>query len=300
MLKKTKRKHRGIEEIKSRYGFMFILPWFIGFMIFFAYPLIQSIIYSFSEITIVDGGVQTNWVGLKHYKYILFDSPDYFYYFKPAIIKVIYSLPLILLISIVLGVLLNQKFRGRTFFRSLYFFPVIIATGVVIDIIFKTTGDMTSSSSAESFTSNMFTVEDIMGWLDLSGEIADYVQMAISSIFDLVWSCGIQIVLIIAGLQSIPSTLYEASYVEGCSKWQQFWFITIPMLSQVILLVTVFTMVEVFTDKRNGMIAQTYRQMSGGNYDETSAMLWFYLVVVGVLMGLVLYLYKRCLMKRWE
>ena len=299
-MNKKKRKHRGIEQIQSRYGLMFVLPWFIGFIIFFAYPLIQSIIYSFSEITIVNGGVKTAWVGLKHYKYILIDSPYYSYFMKPATIKVVYSLPLILLISIVLGVLLNQKFRGRTFFRSLYFFPVIIATGVVIDLIFRTTGDMTSSSSAESFTSNMFTVEDIMGWLDLSGEIAVYVRMAISSIFDLVWSCGIQIVLVIAGLQSIPNTLYEASHVEGCSKWQQFWFITIPMLSQVILLVTVFTMVEVFTDKRNVMIAQTYTQMTGGNYDETSAMLWVYLIIVGIIMGIVLYLYRRCLMRRWE
>lgn len=299
-MSKLKSKHRGIEQIKSRYGLLFVLPWFIGFIIFFALPLIQSVIYSFSEITIVDGGVETKWVGLKHYKYLIFDSPYYSYFMRPATIKIIYSLPLILLISIVLGVLLNQKFRGRTFFRSVYFLPVIIATGVVIDLVFKTTGDISSSSSAESFSSNMISVEDIMKWLDFSGEIVVYIKTAISNIFNLVWSCGIQTVLIIAGLQSIPSSLYEVSRVEGASKWQQFWFVTIPMLSQVILLVIVFTIVDVFTDKRNPMIKQTYSQMSGGNYDETSAMLWIYLCVVAVTMGIILYLYRRCLMKRWE
>lgn len=296
----AKRKHRGIESLKSRYGFAFVLPWLIGYIVFFAIPLIQSLLFSFSDVSIEVGGIKTSFAGLTHFKYLINEHPHYLSFLRSSVTTMIYSLPLIILISMVLGLLLNQKFKGRLFFRSLYFLPVIIATGVVIEIIFTTTGDLDSSTTAESFTANMFSVEDIMNWLNLPDQIAEYVKIVINSIFDLIWSCGIQTVLVIAGLQSIPRSLYEASHVEGANKWEEFWFITFPMLSHVTLLVGVFTMVELFTDKRAKMVREAYKLMTAGNYDETSAMLWFYLLVAGSIMMVVLFVYQHFLMKRWE
>ena len=106
--------------------------------------------------------------------------------------------------------------------------------------------------------------------------------------------------LFIAGLQSIPSSLYEASRVEGASRWEDFWFITFPMLSRVTLLVGVFTMIELFTATTSPVIRTAYSKMGVGIYDVSSAMLWMYFAVVGVVMGLVILLYTRLLMKRWE
>lgn len=295
------KKLRGIEQLKNRYGHMFTLPWLIGIVIFFIIPLVQSVWYSFSKISVVENGIETKFIGLDNYKQILQADPNYTKWLSSGITSFFYTLPLIILVSMVLAMLLNQKFVGRLFFRALYFLPVIIASGVVMSLVFQTTSsDMGSMGVSDTYTSNMFSVNDIIGWLQVNGKVAEYVILVINKIFDLVWQSGIQTVLFLAGLQSIPSTLYEASKVEGATKWEEFWFITFPMLSQVTLLVAVFTMVEIMTNTRSTIISNIYKMMSSGVYDETSAMIWFYFLVGGGLMASVLFLYNRFLMKRWE
>lgn len=297
----VKENYKGIESRKSRYGFMFVLPWIIGFVLFFLLPLVQSVWYSFSKVGITGNGIVTEFVSIKNYWYLLIEDPNYLKLLKSSLTSFLYSLPLILVISIVLALILNQKFRGRLIFRSLFFLPVIIANGVVLELLFKTTSDTTTTVGvAQSLTANMFSVEDVMAFLNLQTEIAKYVQTAISNIFNLVWNCGIQIILFIAGFQSIPSSVYEASKVEGATKWEEFWFITFPQISRVTFLVAIFTMVELFTDKRNAMVSKAYMMMSGGNFDETSAMLWFYFLIVGAIMGIVIGLYTHFLLKKWE
>jgi ABC-type sugar transport system permease subunit len=299
-MKKSK-KNRGIVELKSRYGFFFTLHWIIGIVIFFAVPLVQSIVFAFSDIEIVSGGFDIKLVGLENFKQILLVDANYETWIKNSVTYFLYSLPIIILLSMSLALILNQKFRGRLFFRALYFLPVIISTGAVINLIFKTTGnDMSDVGVSDAFSANMISVDDIVKLLGIQGEVATYITSTISKIFDLVWSCGIQIVLFLAGLQSIPSTLYEASKVEGATKWEEFWFITFPMLSRVTLLVTVFTMVELITSDRSTLIKNVYSMMRTGNYDETSAMMWFYFLICGGLMGIVVFLYNRFLVKRWE
>lgn len=299
-MKKLK-KNRGIDAIKDKYGQLFTTPWFIGIIIFFLIPMAQSIYFSFSEVTVVPGGMDISFVGLKNYKNILLEDPDYLKNLSEAITSFLYQVPVILLLSLVLALFLNQKFRGRLFFRALFFLPVIIATGTVITWLFKTTdSDLNNLGVSESYTASMFSVKDIINWLQIDGRIAEYITRTISKIFDLIWSCGIQTVLFLAGLQSIPGTLYEASRVEGATKWEEFWFITFPMLSRVTLLVTVFTIVEQMTSTRIRMVSKTYSMMTAGTYDKTSAMLWFYFLVVGGLMGILLLIYERAFMRRWD
>ena len=296
-----KKKNKGVESRKSQYGMMFVLPWIIGVILFFLVPIIQSIIYSFSEVLITGERVLTEFIGIENYRYLIAEDPDYLGLLSKSVGEFMYSLPLILVLSLVLALILNQKFRGRLFFRSLFFLPVIIASGIVIEILFTvTTDDMSTSGVAQSMSANMFSVTDIMNYLDLPNNIATYVQVVISNIFDLVWNCGIQIILFIAGLQSIPTTVYEASKVEGATKWEEFWFITFPMISRVFLLTAIFTMVQLFTDKRNIMINKAYTMMSGGIYDQTSAMLWLYFLIVGAIMALVILLYSRILLRKWK
>ena len=296
-----KRRNQGITKLKSRYGLLFVTPWLIGFILFFAMPAVQSILYSFSDVQLTGEGLQIGLVGLKHYRYALLENPNYVTNMWSSVGTILYSLPFILLISLVLALILNQKFRGRLFFRALFFLPVIISTGIVLNLMFLTTGsDMTGASASESLTGNMFSVADVISVLNLPAVISDYVEQVINSIFDLIWSSGIQIVLFIAGLQAIPASLYEASRVEGATKWEEFWFITFPMLSQVPLLVALFTMVEQLTSSRNALVSQLFQLMKAGLYDETSAVLWAYFVIVGAVMGLVLGLYNRILIKRWS
>ena len=296
-----KKKYRGIEQIKARYGWFFISSWLVGVVLFFALPVIQSVIYSFSQMTINEDGVNTIWVGLKNYKYIVLEHTNYLNWLSRSITGFLYSLPVIVLLSMVLALLLNQKFKGRLFFRALYFMPVIIATGVVIDLVNGMAGtDMTASSVNESVSGGMFSVQDVISILDLPAQVAEYVQKIIGDIFDLIWNSGIQTVLFLAGLQSIPSTLYEASKVEGATKWEEFWFITFPMLSNVTLLVIVFTMVELFVSNNNVMVAHVYSLMRAAVYDETSAMMWFYFLAIGAVMGIIVGLYKKLLQDKWN
>lgn len=299
-MKKTK-KNRGIVELKSRYGYLFTTHWIIGIIIFFAFPLIQSIIFAFSKIEIIGGGIKIDLRGLDNFKQILLVDANYEKWLTSSITSYLYSLPIIILLSMSLALILNQKFKGRLFFRALYFLPVIISTGAVINLIFRTTGsDMSDIGVSDAYSANMISVDDIVKLLDINGEIAKYITVTISKIFDLVWSCGIQIVLFLAGLQSVPSSFFEASRVEGATKWEEFWFITFPMLSRVTLLVTIFTMVELITSERTTLIRNVYSMMRTGNYDETSAMMWFYFLICGGIMAIIIFAYNRFLMKRWE
>ncbi len=300
-MKKLKKKSRGIESLKSRYGLMFIMPWIIGLIIFFFIPIIQSLLYSFSNVTVVSGAVNRDWVGLEHYNEILNVDPTYTELLSESIGEFAYSLPIILVLSLILAMMLNQKFGGRLFFRALYFLPVIIASGQVMNFIFTTTSeDLASAGASAGMAAGMISVEDITSVMNLNTETAEFISNAINDIFNLIWSCGIQIVLFLAGLQSIPGSLYEASKVEGATKWEEFWFITFPMLSRITLLVGIFTMVELFVNERSPIVETVYGKMRSGQFDISSAMIWFYFIVIIAIMGVFILLFNKFVMKRYE
>ncbi len=294
------KKRKGVESLKARDGLMFITPWIIGIVLFYLLPLIQSIVYSFSDVLLTADGMKISLTGISHYKYIITEHPDYTNMLTESLVSMVYQLPLIVILSMILAIMLNRDFRGRVFFRGLYFLPVIIATGIAMELIFKTTTTDISSSAPEAVAGSLFTTTDIMNFLNLPTGIATYVSNIVNNIFNLVWSCGIQIILFISGLQSIPGSLYEASHIEGATKWEQFWFVTFPMLGRITLLVVIFTMVELFTDTRNELMRHVSTLMKGGVYDQSSAMLWFYFLIVGGVIGIIMLLYNFKILKKWE
>ena len=297
-----KKKYRGIEQLKSRYGWLFISTWLVGVILFFAIPVIQSVIYSFSQMTVNEGGIKTLFVGMKNYKYIIAEHTDYLGWLRKSVTNFLYSLPIIVLLSLVLALLLNNKFKGRLFFRALYFMPVIIASGVVIELISgMTTGGMSDSSVSESVSGGMFSVQDVMAVLDLPNQVAEYVQKIISNIFDLIWNSGIQTVLFIAGLQSIPSSLYEASRVEGATKWEELWYITVPMLRHSMILVAVFTTIDFCASSENKAMKQAFTLLlEQQNYNESSAMMWAFFMLIGIVFALILFFVQHFIFRRWE
>lgn len=294
-----KKKYRGIESLKSWYGRGFILIWQIGILLFVIIPAIQSIIYSFSEISTDAVGIHTKFIGFENYKYIFRSDPKFLTYVIESFTEMLYSLPAILVISIIIGIILNGRFKGRLFFRALYFSPVIIATGVVIEWINMCTNpSLTEAGGASS--GSMIDVSELMQLIGLKGGFVEYFQLAISGVFDIVWSSGVQIVLVIAGLQSIPDSLYEVSKVEGATKWEEFWFITFPMLSRTTVLVVIFTFVELMMDKTNTVMSYIYNLMSVLNYSDSSAMLWAYILISSTVMGLIVFAFNHFCAKKWE
>ena len=301
MLTKIKRKKKGVEALKSRYGRLFVLPWEIGLVLFFVVPLVSSIIYAFSDVTIVSGGVNTTFVGFKWFLYNINDDPTYLTLLKNAISSFAVQTPIILALSLILAIILNQKFKGRMIARAIFFLPVIIATGVIISYLTEA-GMVLGDTSGEAATaySSMINFDQILGNLGLPTEINELISGYIGSVFNLLWSCGIQIILFISGLQTIPDQLYEVARVEGCSKWEEFWYITFPMLGQQILLVMIYTMIDLIT-KKAYVMGEAYKLMSEHQvYDRSSAMLWLYFVVVGLIMAAILGLYNFFCLKKWS
>lgn len=295
-----KRNLKGIDQIKAGYAWRFILPWVIGLVLFFAIPIIQSVFYSFSTISINSSGIHPEFTGLKNYKYLLFENRNYTNLLRESVIKVLYSVPVVIALSMVLAILLNQKFRGRTFYRALFFVPVIIVSGAVLPYLQINNLTTGSTSVNETVLSNMFSPDDIVAMLNLPVKVGEYVTYILSAIFELLWNCGIQIVLFIAGLQSIPQSFYEASWVEGATKWEEFWFITFPMLSEVTILVGVFTIVDIAISDKTSVVANAQWLMQSAVFDETSAMLWFYFIIIGSIMGLAMWMFRHFLQRRWS
>lgn len=298
-----RRKATGIERLKVRYGRMFVIPWTIGFILFFLVPLVESIAYAFSHVSLVDENMLT-FAGLEHFKYLINDDLNFIDNLKDAVISFIYSLPIIVALSMIFALILNQKFRGRLFARAVFFLPVIIATGVVMKFV---TGEAIGNGAAlntamgdtQSYSGIQF--DQLLINLGLPQSVTELLSDYIARVFNLVWSCGIQILLFVAGMQSIPDQLYEVSKIEGATAWEEFWFVTFPMLGNVTFLVLIYTIVDLFTAFDNPIMTQAYDLISKNSlYDRSSAILWGYFVVVGVVGGLILLLYNRILMRKWN
>lgn len=301
-MKKLKRKG-GIEALRRRYGFAFVSHWILGLVLFFFIPLFYSIAYSFSEMVVTeDSGradVILKFVGLRNYNDILGKNPEYIDNLTAAVGSMFYSLPMIIALSLILAVLLNQKYRGRGIMRVIFFLPVIIESSVIMRLL--------SSGSINSPIFNMstegtgvFDYATILANLNLPPELSQYFIFFLSNAVSLTWSCGIQIVLFLAGLQGIPDSLYEVSKIEGANKWEEFWLITIPMLRHVLSLVIVYTMISMFTSANNKIMSDSIKLMQNTDYGQASAMLWFYFIIVLAVIGIVLFFYNKLCIKKWE
>ena len=296
-----KKRNKSIEALKSRYGFCFVLPWTIGFIIFFLYPLIQSFIFAFCNVSINVGGIGMDFIGFQNFKYALYEDPSYISNLLNGITSFFYKFPFILVLSLILAILLNQKFIGRLFFRTLYFLPVIIASGVVLDfMITKGTTSAGSAGVATDIASEMFSVNTVIEMLGLPDVLSKYIQNVMNIIMQLVWSCGVQIVLFIAGMQSVPEQLYEVARVEGATKWETFWFVTFPMLSSVTVLVTTYTVIDLFTAKSDKVLTQAYSLIQSQIYGEGIAMLWVYFAIIGIAFTAIIWIFNQMCIKKWR
>ena len=301
-IKRVKRP-AGIEKLKRRYGYLFVSPWIIGLLLFFVTPLLSSIVYSLSDARMGQNGVETTFAGLKHYKSLLFEDPEFINKVVESIFNAFSSLPIILALSMSLGIVLNQPFKGRSFARAIFFLPVIISASVVMvnmGVATDTIGNpFTQTEAPKSEYIQLIDFSSILRNLNFPQAINDISSDYLTNAFNLLWSCGIQILLFIAGLQTIPNHLYEVAQVEGANPWESFWYITVPMLGRVIFLVLVFTMIESFLTfgsvPEEALMDMTWYS----KFDKPSASLWMYFIVVGLIMSVILLLYNRFCLKKW-
>ena len=299
MSKTTKKKSVSLSAKKARMGWVFVSPFVIGFFLFYLVMIIDSVKFSFMEIqTLPQGGFVTKFVGWANYEYMTRTIGYFMTQMWDSVNHMVYSLPVLLLFSLFVAVLLNRKMKGRGLFRAIFFIPVILATGIIaksdaannvtsmfsaIDI-----GEMTTASeemsSAFSVDGLMYYIEDMFSF---SPWMLEFIESAVNNVYSIINQSGVQILIFLAGLQSIAPSLYEAAKIEGCSRWESFWKITLPMISPMILVNIIYTIVDSFTRYDNNVMRIIQEQMLGADYGNAAAAAWIYFCVIAVLVALI-------------
>ena len=284
---------------RRRVGYTFVVHWLVGMVLFFIVPLISSIWYGFNKVRIEPGRIITEFRGLKYFKNLLLFDPDFVNQLRDSIGMMFYSLPVIISLSLILAVLLNQNFKGRTVFRAVFFLPVLMTNSVVMKMLNSDFITMPLFSSGEEGV-GMINYQQIISNIGIPSQIRPILVFLLSNTIVLVWRCGVQTILFLAGLQSIPASFYEVSKIEGANKWEEFWLITVPSLRHIVSLTLIYTMIELFADLDNTVVARAYERMVAQDYGNSSAILWIYFLIVLLVIGALYVLYQRFCIKRWE
>lgn len=291
-----KKRHLSYTGRKALYGYCFIAIWIIGFISFFVRPFITSVIYSMNNIEFVEDGIKLTFNNFSSYRKIILEDPDLLRELLGCFTELIYSVPVIVVLSIMIAVMLNDKFFGKTFFRAVFFLPVIISGGAVLGII---RGDsmmslMVEGSKAGSML-EISNVQTLIAEFDLPPELSDFLITISNRVFDMLWKSGIQILLFLAAIQTISPSIYEASKIEGASGWDNFWKITIPMISPMILLAVIYSIIDSFTDSNNAVMKTILSDAAFLRYTDASVLSILYFASTMIFIGIVYFILNRIL-----
>lgn len=299
------KKHSSYERKKRAAYTMFLIPFLVGFAVLFLWIYLDSLKFSFNSIEMkgVDG-YELHFVGWDNYKYAFQTDTDYVGNVRTAVGEMMTNIVLVTLYSLLIAVILNTKMKGRTAFRAIFFIPVILATGFVdkadsfATILTQQWGSMGAEASASSAVANglvsTMEIKKYLTSLSFSPQLSNYIIAAVDGIFNIVNLAGVQMMIFLAGLQSIPESVYEAADIDGASKWETFWLVTFPMISPIIIVNVIYTMVDSLTKPQN-VLMQQIQQMSfkANSMGVASAMAWFYFLVVAICIGLVMLVLRR-------
>lgn len=297
---KKRKRGASLEVRKARAGWIFILPFLIGFVLLYLPVVFDSIKYSFHEIKIlVGGGYELKWVAWKNYSDAILVDPSFVTTLVAGLKQLILDIPSIVLFSLFVAIILNQKIAGRAAFRAIFFIPVILTTGLIADIDAGNSMNdyMSSASGIDDGSGEQSQATEIVSVMDverlfrgmmIGTEIVEYVVQMVNNIFNIVNRCGVQMLIFLSGLQSISPAIYESCSIDGASGWETFWKITLPMVSPMILVNTVYTIIDAFTSSDNKVMAyiSTVYEQANGNV-LSSAMSWMYFLIVILIIAAV-------------
>ncbi len=292
---KKRRSSASLDVKKARAGYFFVLPFLIGFIAIYLPMIWDSIVFSFSHVTIVPGeGSVSEFVGWTNYNEALFVNPDFVKTLVTGIEELFFDVPAIILFSLFMAVLLNQKMAGRAVFRAIFFIPVILSTGLMesLDPPIDEEGSGGIGTGLEEDTASqivsMIDIENLFANMKVGTELVMYVTQMINNIFDIANRSGVQMLIFLAGLQSISPAIYESCSIDGATGWETFWKITFPMISPMILVNAVYTIIDSFTTDSNTVmqfIDSVYTQTNGKEL--SSAMSWMYFLIVILIVAVV-------------
>ncbi len=248
-----------IKKKSERQGYALVLPYVIYFLLFVAYPLIFSLILVFNRWDIV---TPMEWIGLKNF-YRLIHDPLFIKSIVNTLVFLLFHIPLQIIVAIGFALLLNSKIKYRSFFRTLYFLPVVVS-GVVVTILWQ------QLYSYDSGLLNKFLL--LFGAPKIPWLVNADVAMPSVAIMATWKNVGIYIVMFLVGLQNVPPELYESANLDGATKVQQFFKITLPLLNPTVVVVLVLSTIGGFS-----LFVEPYVLTGGGPMQSTlSAVLYIY------------------------
>ena len=295
----TKKNRKQFLKRETYTGNLFCLPFIIGIIFFLISPLIQSIMISFGDID-SEKGYEIIFQGLDNYKKAIGGDPDFLKNLYNSLIEALLYTPLIVIVSFVVANLLKREFPGRTIFRVIFFLPVIFASGVMSQI---TTDELIANIINPSVSYNGLSgtlsgsqqfISELLLSIDISPKITEYILYAQSNIATILNYSGIQILIYLAALQSISPSLYEASAIEGATAWENFWKITLPMVSPQLLVIIIYTVIERYVNINNGVMSYIYSIGFGDmKFGYSTAMAWIYFLIIGVIVAILYFILKK-------
>ena len=278
---------------KARTGVVFSLPVIFGLIVMFIIPLMQSLYMAFSSVSIIQQeGFSFKFTGLENFKYAFTENAEYSKGFVTALLNMLKTVPVVLFMSIFCAMLINSEFRGRAIARVIFFLPIIYASSAMLNI---DSGDVmqeamqNSSYSTVSSASGLvgFRLAELVSQIGFPEEFVELIEGIVDSIYNVIQLSGVQIIIMLAALQSISPSLYEAAYVEGAGGWEKFWLITLPMSSSSIILCLIYSVIYSFTSFDNPVVSLTKQMMSDMKYGYSAAMSWAYFLIVFIILGLI-------------
>ncbi len=280
-----KRKKNSIEARNHRLGYLFMAPWILGFLLFMFFPFAATILLSFCDVKATILGYEIAFTGLANYNTVFFRNTE----FMPALGEFIFgAIPdafVVLVVSFIIAYLLGRISRGRSFFRTVYFLPVIIMSGPVMSQILSS-DTLIEGVERMPDVARLFIFQVLFSYSPMMARTLYGVFDSLSSIL---WFTGIPIVLFINALQKINPSMYEAARIDAANEWQILWKITLPQLRSVALVCAIFTVTQLGTDETNNvynLIKTATGNLSNGlGYAASYA--WLYSLVVLLMIGLV-------------
>lgn len=275
-VKTSNRSKFSISTVNSIYGYIFIMPWILGFLIFTAYPFFYSIFLSFNSVLVSTEGIQTTWIGLNNYVELFTKDIKFPIDLIASIVAIVLSTPMIIVASLIIAMLLNGKYRGRGFFRALYFIPVIIISGPVMS-------ELIENQAAKIVIPTKYMIYQFFSMI---GPVGAPIVYVFDNLVLILWYSGVQILIFLAGIQKVDTTIYEAAAIDGASSWQVFWKVIIPYIRPIALINAIFTIVEMASNAGGGINKGITDSMFvlGHVYSYSAAMSWIYFLIILVLL----------------
>lgn len=280
---------------RSIAGIAFISPFLVGAVLIFLPSIVQSFLFSINKLQVGPYGYELSFQGMTFYKEALFEHAKFSKSLISSVVKMLINIPLVIVFSFFVSNILNTKFRGRTLVRAILFLPVIVSSGVLLSLSSAsvvegvlTTGSSTSSSIDAVDLSNLLIT------IGLPTGIISYLSQAISHLYEVINSSGVQILIFLAALQTISPAIYEAATIDGCTAWEKFWKITFPMLSPYILTNTIYSLIDLLSSEKSevlGIVINVAR--NDINYSLSAAMAFIFFANVVVILSVFVLLISR-------